>query len=81
MKYADLEKMIKNEKDGIKRTAEYIGVTEQKLMDKLKGRCPLFVSEVYMICALFNIQNPQEKQKFFYPERPKNGTQKEVSST
>jgi len=62
MKYADLEKMIKNEKDGIKRTAEYIGVTEQKLMDKLKGRCPLFVSEVYMICALFNIQNPQEKQ-------------------
>lgn len=81
MKYADLEKMIKKEKDGIKRTAEYIGVTEQKLMDKLKGRCPLFVSEVYMICALFNIQNPQEKQNFFYPKRPKSGTKKGVRST
>ena len=81
MKYTELEKMIKKEKNGIKKTAEFIGITEQKLMDKLMGRCPLFVSEAYMICSLFNIQNSQEKQKFFYPKHPKSGTKKGVKST
>ena len=81
MRYELLEKKIKKSSGGLTKTAEAIGITAEELMDKLEGRAPLYVYDVYAICAFLNINDTEERLKFFYPKRPKNGTRKGARST
>ena len=74
MRYELLEKKIKKSSGGLTKTAEAIGITAEELMDKLEGRAPLYVYDVYVICSTLNISTTEEKLKFFYPKRPKSGT-------
>lgn len=77
MRYELLEKKIKKSSGGLTKTAEAIGVTAKELQDKLDGVTPLYVYDAYAICAFLNINDTEERLKFFYPERPKNGTKEE----
>ena len=74
MRYELLKKRLEKSPLKIEEIADNIGVTAEELMDKLEGRAPLYVYDVYVICSALNISTTEEKLKFFYPERPKSGT-------
>lgn len=67
--YVDTE-LLEEYMKGMKKSylAECMGMSPQSFSNKVNGRYPFSIPEVFMLCYLLHIDDDNIKSKIFYPQ-------------